>query len=238
MTRVVLSFVLLFVSMTSFAGDFDLTPTVQADFEAITKDVTAALNYKAVHPAETNGLTGFGIAAIVAYTPTEERDAWRRMTGSDVDALGIAGLRAVKGLPFGLDVGAFYTVVPSTDAKVYGAEIRYAVIDGGVATPAVTLRGALTRMSGVDDFEFETRSLDLSVSKGFTFITPYAGVGKVQSDAKTKGTLRTAGIRDADHSETRTYVGVRFGLGLFDITPEYEHIGKNDSFNLLIGLSI
>ena len=238
MVRTSIAALLLALSTTVAADDFEFNPaTTQQDFDAIVQDVTAALNFKALHPAETNGITGFGIAATASYTPTERGGAWRRASGSSVDELGVIGLKAVKGLPLGFDVGAFFTAVPGTDARLFGGEVRYALLDGGVAKPAISIRAALTRMSGVDDFDFETRNLDISISKGFALITPYAGVGQVWGDAETKGNFGTL-VNDYDTQETRTFIGARLGLGILDITPEYERIGDNESYNLLIGLSI
>ena len=237
MQRLTLAAALLAVSGAAVAGDFDFNPgSTPQDFALITKDLTGGLNFKSLHPAETTGITGIGVGVTFSYTKTAERPAWERMTGSEVNFLPVAALKAVKGLPFGFDVGAFYSTVPGASAKLYGAEVRYSIIDGGVATPAVTVRAAYSTVAGVDDFDFETKSVDLAVSKGFTLFTPYAGVGQVWGEAEGKGSF--AALGNPDTKETRTYAGLRIGLGLLDITPEYERVGDNDSFSLLLGLSI
>ena len=226
---------LLACSFAAPAGDFDFAATSNAqDFNAIVRDLTAALGYKAMHPAETGGIAGIEVAAIVTYAPTQEDDAWRRMTGSSVDELGMAGLRGIKGLPLGLEIGAFYWAIPGTGAKLLGGELRYAILEGGVASPAVAIRGAYSRLQGVDDLDFDSRSLDVSISKGFTLLTPYGGIGRVWADAT--GEI-TSGREKANHEDTRLFAGVRIGLGLLDITPEYERVGDNDVFNVLVGLS-
>jgi hypothetical protein len=45
--------------------------------------------------------------------------------------------------------------------------------------PAIAIRGAYTKLSGVDALDLSTKSLDLSISKGILIFTPYAGVGEV-----------------------------------------------------------
>ena len=42
----------------------------------------------------------------------------------------------------GLEIGAFYSAIPGTGAKLLGGEVRYAILEGGVASPAVAIRGA------------------------------------------------------------------------------------------------
>lgn len=226
---------LLISSFAAPAGDFDFANTSnEQDFNAIVRDLTAALGYKAMHPAETGGIAGIEVAAIVTYAPTQEQDAWQRMTGSGVDELGMAGLRGIKGLPLGFEIGAFYSAIPGTGGTLLGGEVRYAILEGGVASPAIAVRGAYSRLQNVDDLDFDSRSLDVSISKGFTLLTPYGGIGRVWADAR--GDLST-GSTKANHEDTRVFAGLRIGLGLLDITPEYERIGDNDIFNVLVGLS-
>jgi len=55
--------------------------------------------------------------------------------------------------------------VPDTNLKFWGAEIRYAFLEGGALTPALALRGTYTTLSGVDQLALDTRGLELSISK-------------------------------------------------------------------------
>ena len=213
--------------------DFDIVDNPdQRDFREVSKDLGALLNGKALGPAEPGGITGFGIGAFFVYVPTDDSDAWQRLTGEDVDDLGLVGISAQKGLPLGIDVGASYAWVPQGDGKLFGAELRYALIDGGLASPAVGLRGSYTSLSGLDDVDYDAFGLDLSVSKGFGPITPYAGAGYVW------GTLEADpefGLDDEDVEESRLFVGMRIaGLGL---TPEYERVGDRNSFNIRLGFT-
>ncbi|MBI2384287.1 MAG: hypothetical protein HYV18_09485 [Gammaproteobacteria bacterium] len=207
--------------------------TAQNDFDAISHDLVATINYKALGPAEATGITGIGVGVFGTYVGVDDKDAWKDVTGDSVDALGLVGLSATKGLPFGIDVGAFYTAIPQGDVKVYGAEIRYAFLEGSAVTPALALRGAISRVSGIDSFDLDSKSLDLSVSKGFGPLTPYAGVGRVWGTADPD----TGSLDKVDVEETRLFVGARLGLGLLDFIPEYEKIGDNNAYSLKAGLS-
>ncbi|HEY1076288.1 MAG TPA: hypothetical protein VGE51_06335 [Fontimonas sp.] len=237
---------LLLVSMLAFAphaqaSDFDIdcATACQAAFEDVVTDISAALNYKALGPAEATGLLGFGVGAFVSYVPVQNEQAWRTLTGSDVDAVAMAGLSAHKGLPFGIDIGAFYTAVPGTDAKAYGAELRYAILEGGIAQPALALRGAYTATSGIDDFDYDAYSADVSLSKGFTFVTPYIGAGYVWATATPSGSVTGAplNLEEVEVDNERFFVGMRITAVLLEITPEYERVGDNNAYNLRLGFS-
>lgn len=224
---------------SAYDADFSIdcsvvNPTCQSDFRSIARDITAALDYKALGPAESTGITGIGIGAIATYVSVDSEAAWQNVTGEDVSAIGMAGAVLRKGLPFGLDLGAFYAAVPGADVSVYGGEVRWAILGGGIAEPALAVRGAFTRTSGIDDFDFDAYSLDASISKGFAFLTPYAGFGYVWSEADPKG---NGGLEKEEIDAEKFFVGLRFGLALLDITPEYENIDGRDVYNLLIGLS-
>lgn len=224
------------VSGPALADDYDIVNPDQGAFRAVSKDLLDAYSYKAIGPAEATGITGFGIGSFGTYM-SANKDAWKTLTDENVSALGMVGVNAHKGLPFGIDVGAFYGWVPEVDAGVYGAELRYAILDGGVATPGIAIRGAFTKSTGIDDIDLSTYSLDASISKGFAFITPYAGAGYVWGKVKVNNTY-SAVLDDEEPSHGRVFVGMRISAGFFEITPEYEHIGSNDVFNLRLGFSI
>ena len=80
-----------------------------------------------------------------------------------------------------------YTYVDDTDIQVYGAEISKAILEGSVATPALGVRATYSRLNGIDDFELQTAGIDASISKGFLFLTPYAGGGMLWIDGKYDG---------------------------------------------------
>jgi hypothetical protein len=218
----------------ALADDFDIVNPDQGAFDEVSKDLVAALSYKALAPAEATGITGFGIGAFGTYMSTDNKDAWQTLTGQDVSEIGMAGLLAHKGLPFGVDVGAYYAYIPGAEAEVFGGELRYAILEGGIAMPALAVRGSFTKLSGVDDFDVSTYGLDLTASKGFTFLTPYAGVGYVWGSVDPSS---DTGLDTADVDDFRFYLGMRISLGLLEFTPEYEHIGSSDAFNLRAGFS-
>ena len=133
--------------------------------------------------------------------------------------------------PFGIDVGAFISAIPSTNIKLSGYELRYAIVDGGTVIPAVGIRYAATSLSGVDNYELSTRSLDLSVSKGFLMLTPYAGIGKVW----TSSDIDSSVLSSVDFSQNKLYAGVNLNLGLLNIAVEADKTGDYGSYSAKLG---
>jgi hypothetical protein len=199
-------------------------------------------------PTEPMGVIGFDVAVDAGVTQVEAGAAWRLATGDDVESLPVTRLRFTKGLPFGFDVGGFYSTVPGSNVSAYGAELRYALVEGGVATPAIGLRGAATRLNGVDGLSFDTRSLDISVSKGIGPITPYAGMGRVWSDSRYEysgappifcgpgnTTARCTGSIQSDFAQTKYFAGFRLSLLAMNLVLEGDRTGDATTYSLKFG---
>lgn len=236
MRRIALAIALSGVSAGALADspDLDIQPgATQADFHEVANDLAALFNYKSLSPAEPTGLAGFAIGVVGSYVSTDHSSAWNRLTGNKIDAIGMVGVNAQKGLPFGIDLGASYVAVPGADARLFGAEVRWALVEGGVTTPAVAIRGSFSELSGVSDVDYRSYGTDLSVSKGFGPLTPYGGVGYTWSKFEVDDQF---GLRDEKPDGSRVFVGLRIST-LVGITPEYEHLRGHDAFNLRFGLA-
>ncbi len=243
---------LLFCAPSVMAADFGIEeffpsapsgsacfPNCGDEFRSISEELGAAYHYKAIEPAEANGITGFNVNAFVSYTPVENKQAFQDLTNTEINELGMVGISANKGLPFGFDLGGFYAVAPGTDIKVAGIQARYAYNDGGIAMPAISVRLAATKLlDGVDDFKFSTQSADISISKGFLFITPYVGLGQVftTSEYTNETEAQAAGLKKENFSQTKYFGGVRFDLGLIQFNAEIDRTGNNTSYNLRGGI--
>lgn len=221
-------------------GGATLTPAnAQSTFATIVGDMGGAFNYKALNPAEPQGLVGFDVSINATYAEVSDEAAWQAATGEDIEQIGSIGVKLSKGLLLGLDASAFYNVVPGTDASFMGAALSYAIEEGGLITPAVAIRAGVTRGQGIEDFDFDTKSLDLTVSKGFAMLTPYAGIGRVRitgtpTSTRAKTTLM---LQEEEQDETRKFVGLKFNLG-FQLVAEYEDLDGFDSFSLRLGFGL
>jgi len=205
----------------------------QSEFRLFSEDLGAALSYKALAPAEPLGITGFDLGVEVTATSLEHSNLFdKASSGSGLSSLPVAKLHAHKGLPFGIDVGAFYSSVPSTNIKLVGAELRYAFLEGGVALPAVALRGTYTKLSGVDQLDLNTRGLELTASKGFAMLTPYAGVGKVWT---TSTPDNSTGLKEETITQNKLFVGANLNFGLMNLALEGDKTGDASTYGLKFG---
>ena len=226
---IILSVLIGCFTQSSFAANIDITKlgSVQTDFKNFSEDMGSALSYKAVTPAEPLGITGFDIGIEATSTDTK---SLAKVTGTSDTTLIIPKLHIHKGLPFGIDFGASYSSVENI--KLVGAELRYAILEGGVAMPAIALRGAMSKLSGVDQLAFSTRSLDVSISKGFAMITPYAGVGTVWVDSAPD----IVGLTKESFQQAKTFAGANLNLGLTNIAVEWDKTGAATSTSVKLGL--
>ncbi len=167
-----------------------------------------------------------------------ETDALNSATTSSApSSLVIPKLHLHKGLPFGFDVGAFYTSVPNSNMGLVGGELRYAIIDGSTLIPAISISGTFSHLTGVDDFDLITRGLELSVSKGFAFFTPYAGIGTVWIDSETSNvSLNSLGVKDESLTKNKYFLGFNLNLGLMNFAAETEKTGDNATVSGKLGV--
>lgn len=211
------------INLANFSG-----AAAQADFKAFSEDLGSALSYKPITPPTPLGITGFDIGLEV--TSTKMRNL-AQATGSSMTNLVVPKLHVYKGLPLNFDIGAFYSSVPTTNIKLYGGELRYAILEGGVALPAVGIRGALTKLSGVSQLDLSTKSLDISISKGFAIFTPYAGLGSVWVDS----TPNVAGLTKESFRQNKLFAGGNFNFGLVNFALEYDKTGSAPSYSAKLG---
>lgn len=222
------------LSTPAWAAELRPSLLTQAEFKLLSEDLGSALSFKGLIPAESLGLTGFDIGFALTGTELKNRAIWEKASaGADVPGtLPVPSLRIHKGLPMDIDIGVSFVKVPSSNIRLVGGELRWAVLPGNAVLPAVALRASLTSLSGVDQLTLRTSGLDISVSKGFTVLTPYAGVGfiTVLSDPDS-GT----GLTRERFNQNRVFAGLNMNLGLANFVFEADKTGKASSFGVKMG---
>jgi hypothetical protein len=223
--------ILLLLSLCAapgFAAKYDvslLQNMSNSTFNDVVKEAGTVIAYRGIAPAEPQGLTGFDVGVEASFVNIDN-DLWEKIFDAN-DAPGYLPVPRVhvrKGLPFGIDLGASYAAIPSSDIKVIGGEIQYAILDGSVALPALALRGHYSTLLGVDELDLETYGADAVASKGFLMFTPYAGVGVLRSNGKFTGDPALQPyLKDQSVTSQRVFGGVQIAMALLRLTLDVEY---------------
>jgi len=214
---VIVALVLAMAVPAMAANNINLPPGfLQSDFKDLSRDLGLIISYIPLAPAEPLGgvLPHFDAGVEVsAFNLDTNSSYWQKIKSypgnSDIPStLPVPRLHIQVGLPIiPIDLGYVYASVPGTDVKYMGGEVKWAILKGGVAIPAIAIRGAYTKLSGVPEMEISTKSADLSISKGFAIFTPYAGYGMVWIESKEKSTLVT--LKDESLTEGKGFIGCK-----------------------------
>ena len=225
---------LLTLSLPAFPRDINVGGLSQSDFRGLSEDLGAALSYKPLTPAAPLGVTGFDLGLAATATKIKNTDALKNAGGGDHSTVVVPSLRFNKGLPLDLDVGVMWGEVPGTNVRLWGGELRYAIVSGGATMPAIGIRGSYTKLTGVDQLDFNTKGLDLSISKGFLMFTPYAGIGKVWV-ASTPKDIPTSTPSKETFSLNKVFVGVNMNFGLVNLAFEGDRTGDATTYGAKLG---
>lgn len=211
---------------------FDLSSLNQSTFEQLSKDLGASLSYKAMSPAEPLGISGFDIGLELSATQLSSAAIFNSVTGSSFDTLPVPKLYVRKGLPFNIDVGISY--LPGS-ISLLGYELSYAIMEGGIAKPALSIRLTSSKLSGSTDISMTTRGYELALSKGFAMFTPYAGIGSLKVST-TPGAAFTGTLSRTSATLFKSFYGFNMAFGLVSVAFEGDRIGGINSYGAKMGL--
>lgn len=213
-------------------------PNGQELFRLMSEDVGAAVSYRSLQPAEPLGTTGIDVSAEFTVTQLANSEHWigANSDGDELTTVVLPKIHVTKGLPYDIDIGAFYSGSSNTDISVSGAELKYAFLEGTAATPAIALRLNYSKMEGIDQLAISTKGADLSISKGLTFLTPYVGVGKVWVDSKPQAEAIEIGLEDESFELSKSFVGVNIAMGIVSVDIEGDKVGDSASYSIKLGL--
>lgn len=219
-----------FSSSLQALNEFDLSSLNQTTFAQLSKDLGASLSYKALSPAEPLGVSGFDLGLEVTATQLQSAAIFNTTTGTSFETLAVPKLHLRKGLPLNIDVGLSY--LPGT-INLVGYELSYAVIEGGVTMPAVSLRATSSKLNGSADISVSTQGYELSLSKGFAMFTPYIGIGSIKVTT-TPGDAYGA-LSKSSSSLTKSFYGFNMAFGLINIAVEGDATGGINSYGARTG---
>ncbi len=223
------------IAQPAMAGNVNIGSLggVQSDFRNLSEDLGSALSYKGIAPAEPLGVTGFDLGLEVTQTSLAKSAAlWQTISGNNISNLYVPKLHVTKGLPLNIDIGGFFSTIPTTGISLYGGELRWAFLPGSTTMPAVAVRGSLTKLNGVSQLSLDTKGLDVSISKGFAMFTPYAGIGQVWTNSTPEA---STGLTKESFTQSKLFVGGNLNLGITNLAAEYDKTGAAKSISVKLG---
>ncbi|MDH3353583.1 MAG: hypothetical protein OEL79_00025 [Chromatiales bacterium] len=215
-------------ALSSFNG---LSALNQLQFDLLSKDLGASLSYKALSPAEPLGVTGFDMGLEVSATQLKSASVFNSATGTSFDTLPVPKLHIRKGLPFNIDVGISY--LPGS-ISLLGYELSYALMEGGIVMPAVSVRVTSSKLHGSSDISMSTLGYELSISKGFAMLTPYVGVGSINVTT-TPGAAYSGTLSESSASLFKAFYGLNMAFGLMNVAIEGDSTGGINSYGAKVG---
>ena len=210
----------------------------QDDFTDFITELGSAVYFHPLAPAETLGITGFDVAGEVVFTDiSHQENFWKFMTEDNdpVSFFPVPKLHVQKGLPGRIDIGAMFASVPDSNIRMWGGELKYGIIKGGVVLPALSARASYSQLDGVDDIDLRTYALDLLVSKGFLMLTPYGGVSALRIEGSDESGLAT-GWNDVDENVIQGLAGLQFCPFPFFIINAEATFGEIPQYGIKAGI--
>ena len=217
---------------SSQAADFpSVGDLVQGEFRDLARDMGSALSYKGITPATPLGPLGLDVGFEVTQTQLEHSRLFSLAGAGAESSVLIPKIQVHKGLPANFDISAFAGGVTEFNAGVFGGALRWTFADQGLVYPAFSARASATKATGTGDLKVSTAALDLLVSKTFTAITPYLGVGTVRTQASVSGSR----LNEERVNESRFFGGVNLNLVALNFAFEAEKMGDNVSLSAKVG---
>jgi hypothetical protein len=217
---------------SAHGADFSVGALSQDDLRGLARDLGAAMSYKGVIPGTALGAVGFDIGVEATDTKLENPAAFARAGVGDRSHLVIPKLHVYKGLPGGFDIGAFVGGSSAIGATLVGLDLRYAILDDTLTSPALAARLSGTRLTGTGDLKLATGAFDVMVSKRFTLLTPYVGAGVVRVQSQARGTA----LAEENFSRARAFGGLNINLVGANLAIEAEKMGDNTSLSAKVGI--
>lgn len=210
------------------AGDFTFNPAItQQDFQKFSRLISQGIFPSPIAPAGASGLLRFDIGVAATGVQVDPNALyWTRAVSKDITVasnyVGVPRLVVSKGLSAATVTGS-YAKLQDTSGSILGGTLDVPIINGGLVSPTLALRGSYSTLRGVDVYKNNTYGLELFLGKGFGPVTPYGAVGKQRGNATgiIPATTRTPEITLHDRSTiTRYTVGAAFNLVIVHLNVE------------------
>lgn len=203
-----------------------------SEFQLVPQDLSAALSYGSGASPSPLATSGFDIGFEVSATRLTHPQAYRLARDSHPYSLSTPRLHWRKDLPYGFGVGSSYDNLPGSDLSLIGAEASYSLASRKPFLPTLGLRASYSSLAGSDWLQVNTRGVDLSLSKGFSLVTPYAGVGGIWVDSDPD---QGSGLARERFYHEKYFMGASFKLRTMNVAVEADRTGDATSYHAKFG---
>lgn len=207
-------------------------------FALLSSQMGLAMSSLLLTPASTVGHSGFEFGVDFAYAPVTspsigsvpagspfQTGIWP-VRGSSPSALLMPSFHVRKALPFSLEIGGRAVYFTESTMVATQVDVKWAVIEGFRNVPDLALRGAVTYLFGIPQWDLYTAEAGAIVGKrfgvgGVLSLTPYGSVRMTWLSAKSNSmdyrlsSTAAAAPLDTVAAFPRLYVNaLRYTLGL------------------------
>jgi len=208
-----------------------LANLIDSQFKSFAESLSSSQSHK-VLTRKNSGATALDFSVDLLATKLEHHSFLEEYTTKDSpDTLYIPRLHLNTGQGDGWNASAFYSSVPQSAIEIYGGEVRYSLLSNERFLPEVRVRGMYSQLTGVDDMLIKSTGLELSFSKGFSGITPYAGFGTTRVDGEDALDGNTSSLM-----HNKYFMGLQFDLGLMSFSAETEQAGDTATTRAKMGI--
>jgi hypothetical protein len=202
--------------------------TANSNFQAFARTFAASITSANLMPPETLGHSGFNVNAELSVVSLPS-DTVIPTEGEQPGAVLVPSFHLRKGLPFSLELGARVGWVEKSRMIAATGEVKWAVNEGFTYLPDIGVRGHVTRLMGVRDFNLTAAGVDAGIGKqfplgGMVTLTPYGGLDF---------TFVGADSNNIDFRQDRSYEDTLEddSLSALEDTGVYKRVGFTSNMN-------
>ncbi len=198
----------------------------QAQWHTFTEQAGPIMSFKSLASPATLGKMRFVVAIDYDATPVDQHDpAWiNTFTHPDAscplgDKIHVPTIRARMGVSDRMDVGAYWTTAPGVNYGGVGGELKYGLLQASGNGPVAAVRGSVSLLTGVPDFNMGVYSLDVMAGEKIAGFVPY--VGYRQNLVIATETTPKVDLERETRWLPQGFAGVTYSLRRFNFTAEY-----------------
>lgn len=209
-----------------------LSTLIGSQFNSFAENLSASQSHKSLSNRKSSGAAALNVGFELSKADVEPNSFLEEYTPREnPDTVVIPRLQVNTGFGYGWNAGAFYSSVPDSDIEIYGGELSYSITSNSDYVPAFSVRGTYSQVTGITDMFVTSTGLELSVSKGFSGFTPYAGIGTTYIDGEYALDGYSNHLR-----ENKYFMGLQFNLGVLSISAETEQSGDEATTKAKMGI--